>query len=384
MDGRLLTSWNDAVEIVRKDHSYNFIAMAVTQWNALSIDALLFYMESKGVHVRALIVIAEHYANGYLIEESVFTNKCATYYRLPYRKNAHDIERKTTGGRLKRDMHYYASVFSPRLWFARRNVLYYSTFNHTMPNAVIIDQLGDMGRPVMVCHTEEGIGPYMGTFDKTYPKLRDVNSLPGLHGYMRAVFWGRTVYRMLHPSFDSLTLHKTTGGLRANKKILPYYRKVFALRNEMVDISVDKKLIETSVIICTASWKRPLIEDEEDVRVLRDVCDYLHGKGISLLLKPHPRDAFYPTKLEELHCQMLSVPGLTMESICQYARPLAIISFASTTLINPSLFWNIPTYCVTDMLNRNKMTAYLDEIDSFKHIFKRFVRFVESPAQIEL
>lgn len=388
MDGKTVKSWNEALELVRNDCTINFVAMAVTQWNALSIDALLFYLEDIGYEINALIVIAEHYSAGYLIQESYFTNKRAVYYRLPYTKGVHDIEPRQekahTGfvGKMKDVCDYYRIVFD--IGRKGKDCLFYSTYNHTIPDAVILQKLGDMGRPVIVCRSEEGIGPYMGTFDKTYPPLREVKTIPELHGYFRTVFWGREIYRRLHVTYNSLTLKSTWQGLKVNETIIPYYRKVFALRNEMVKPPVDKALIEKSIIICTASWKRHLIDDEEDLRVMKRVCDDLYGRGFHLLLKPHPRDQYYPPKAEELHCEILDVPGLTMESLCEYAQPKAVVSFASTTLVNPYVFWRIPTYCVTEMLNREKMMSYLDEIDSFKRVFKNFVRFVKDTSEIEV
>ena len=382
-----VTSWTNFIDIVRQDKSINFVAMAVTQWNALSIDALVFYLESKGYVINAGIVIAEHYSSGYLIDETFFTNKSSRYYLLPYSKEADRVfeskPEKDWTEKLQRACDFYRIVFDFKNNWSK-HPLFYSTFNHTIPDAVILQQLGDMGRPVVVCRTEEGIGPYMGTFDKTYPRFREVRTLPALHGYMRAVFWGREVYGMLHKSYDSLTMKKAWHGLRKNDSIIPFYRKVFALRNEMVKPVVDKRLINNSVIICTASWKRHLIQDEEDFRVLKLVCDDLHNRGIKLLLKAHPRDAFYPTKFEELHCELLNVPGLSFEGLCECALPKAVISYPSTTLINPKLFWNVPTFCVADMLDREKMRNYIDEIDSFKRVFRNFVRFVKTPNEIKI
>lgn len=111
--------------------------------------------------------------------------------------------------------------------------------------------------------------------------------------------------------------------------------------------------------------------------MMKQMCDYLYLNGYKLLLKAHPCDLFYPSKIDELHCELLNIPGLSMESLCGYAKPQAVVSFASTTLINPYVFWKIPTFCLTDMLDRTKMKSYLDEIDSFKRTYKNFVHFVQ-------
>ena len=110
-----VTSWTNFIDIVRQDKSINFVAMAVTQWNALSIDALVFYLESKGYVINAGIVIAEHYSSGYLIDETFFTNKSSRYYLLPYSKEADRVfeskPEKDWTEKLQRACDFYRIVF---------------------------------------------------------------------------------------------------------------------------------------------------------------------------------------------------------------------------------------------------------------------------------
>ena len=74
-----------------------------------------------------------------------------------------------------------------------------------------------------------------------------------------------------------------------------------------------------------------------------------------------------------------------MESLCEYAKPKAIISFASTVLVNPSIFWNIPTFCISDMLNGEKIDRlYLNELIEFKKVFKNYIHFVKDSKEIDI
>ena len=382
-----IESWDDILALVRDDKSINFTAMAVTPWNALSIDALLMYLSHKGINIKAVVVIAEHYSAGYMINPSFFINKCSEYYFFPSKD-----QKKTWGiSNSKRYKGLLGSLceilgFYRLALFAQPNksdTLYYSTFDHTIPYVSLLQKLKGVNRRIVLCYTEEGVGAYMGTFNKTYKKWHDVKSLGEYHDYIRNVFFGQIIYKLLHKSYSSLTLKYSFNRLIINKEIIPYYKEVYKQKLEDITPSIDKDLISDSIIICTTAWRRDAIRNNEDLIVLSKVCDYLWMKGVHLFIKTHPRDSFFETRSEDLHCDPLNVPGLSMESLCEYAHPKAVISFSSTTLINPHIFWGIPTYCLTDMLNRANIDSfYLDEIDSFKKTFMRFVSFIKTPEEI--
>lgn len=390
MKDNIIHSWEDFLRIVKVDHSINFVAKAVTQWNALSIDALIFFLQDRGYNINASIVIAEHHKASYLITESFFTNSCAHYYRLPYsvqkeQDNNHEAV-SGTRSKIREVIDYYKKVFTFCKISPSKDILFYSTFYNNTPDAVLLQQLGDFGRPIVICQTEEGIGgTYLGSFFKLYPSFRELHSFKELHGYIRTVFFGKILYRKLHTNINSLTFKDTITGLKINSRILPYYRKAFELRNKKINIDVEKELIESSVIICTSSMNRELVKENEDLKVLQKVCENLHTRGYNLLLKPHPRDTFFPTQIERLHCELLNIPDISLESLCEYAKPLAVISFASTVLVNPSIFWNIPTFCISDMLNSGKIDQfYVDEAVKFKQTFHEFVHFVSSVKEIQI
>ncbi len=380
-----IKSWDNFINIVAEDKSVNLIALAVTQWTASSIDALIFFLTDMGIAVNASIVIAEHRTNGYLIDSSSFTNNQSQYFYLPYKESSPHANQSPQGKwqKLRDTLNYYRIIFS---WPLQKNsTLYYATFNHETPDAIIINKYHHIGRPMVICGIEEGVGIYMGTLNHIYPKLRDINSISEFHGYFRAVFMGRTLYRILHPHHNSLTLKSTCKGLTVNKAIVPYYRKVFSMHKLSLPTSLDASIISQSIIICTVAWKRECIYDNEDYRVMKKVCDYLYNRGQKLLLKPHPRDQFFPERASDMHCQLFSPKGVSLEVLCEFAQPRAIISFSSTTLINPQVFWGIPTYCISEMLDRDKIgDVYLNEFSRFKSTFKNFVHFIHNEHEIDI
>lgn len=377
---REYTTWSHALDIVKHDKTYNMLVRLGTLWNVLSLDALVLSLRDKGITVNALVIITEHPTNGYLVDESCFVNDCYTFVYLPANEPDKDSANKISEFSV---MSYYRFLLKKR---SLDNGLMVVTFNHTMPDVVIAASVEPyVGRDVVPCRIEEGFAAYSGTYDKTYPDLKRIHSVGELRSFIRYIVFGRWFYRLLHPSFDSLTLRQSLFGLKINKGILPFYREVFAKRTLSMDAQFDWTLLSHSIVICTVGWHRDKIQNDEDFRVWKEVCDYLYSLGYSLILKPHPRDTFFEHHLDALHCTLMKIPGMSMESMCTKAQPRAVISFSSTTLVNPKVFWNIPTYSIVGLLDRSKIDEmYLDEADNFRQTFGNIVTFIDHLQDISI
>ena len=215
------------------------------------------------------------------------------------------------------------------------------------------------------------------------PNQMKIRGLRELRDFIRYQVFGNYVYRAFHPKVSMKIFHKGLFGLRINTSVLPYYRESFAALNRQKRLKIDSSLIEQSIIICTTAWDRKQVYDDEDLRVLKNVCDYLRRKGMNILLKTHPRDTFFAQKVDLLDSQLLETDVFPMECICEACRPKGIISFSSTILVTAKVFWEIPTYCLADMLDVSKVgEIYKKEVQCFKRTFEKFTQFISSPEEI--
>ena len=373
---RVVENWYTFLRSSLNDNNINFVAMAVTPWNAISIDALLLSMSEKGIIVKARIAIAEHYSAGYMIGEESFVNDCSEYFKLSHSMDDSSFPRLINGG-----SSFYS--FLSRMKDSNNEsggTVFYSTYNHTIPESILVESLsGFTNRHVIVCYSEEGVGAYMGTFDKTYPRLLQIHTKGEFHSYLRYNLLRRLMYRLYNKKYDSLLFKKTIFGLHVNKSVLKYYRQVFDRRLHLGEMSIEPIQLKDSILICTTAWRRNDIQEDNDVKVLKKVTTKLYQSGHKLVLKTHPRDSVFATFAGDFHCNILYCQNKTLEDVCAIARPKAIISFSSTTLINARIFWGIKSFCLSDLLDRNKISSfYLDEIDSFKRTFKHYCTFVSS------
>lgn len=369
------------LEAAKDDAGYNLVAVAFTPWHALSIDALILYLQQQHVQVNAAIVITAHPQTGYVLDESFFTNDRATYY---YDSFFHDeairneipIGKKQVN-RIKAIRNYYKGVFSKK---SNLPTLYYVT--NSYPWMMVVRRLqSELHKNVIITYSEEGVASYMGTLAD--PNRMIIRGLRDLKDFIRYQVFGNYVYRAFHPEVSLKIFNKGLFGLRVNTSVLPYYRASFDALNRQKKLEINTSIIEQSMIICTTAWDRKQVHDDEDLRVLKNVCDYLRCGGVNILLKTHPRDTFFAPKANQLNSQLLDIESFPMECICEACRPKGIISFSSTILVTAKVFWNIPTYCLADMLDMSKIgEIYQNEVACFRRTFKNFTQFISSPEKI--
>lgn len=374
---------NDIINVIRNQPSINFIAFAITPWHALSIDALILKLNTQGINIKAAIVIVEHYLSGYVINEHHFTNNCTIYYKLPNNRKDDKTQPQITNNGSKSTIRYkiydiinfYKYILSDINVNKKKDILYYTTcYVHSVHLARAIY---NMGKHVILCSSEEGVATYMGTLPPAYLTFSNVHNFTELRSYIRCTLFGVKLLRLLHKTETSRLFRKTFGHLIINNKIIPYYRKVFKLQIKRKTIPIKSETITNSIIICTTAWERTEIIDEEDFNVLKRVCKEINERKYNIFIKPHPRDKYWIAKAQDLNAKVLDIPNISMECLCEYAQPKAIISFSSTTLVNAKLFWNIPVFCISDMLNRSHISPkYLKEIDTFKRTFGHLINYV--------
>ena len=370
-------SWPEILEMVRTDETINFFARVATAWSAISVDVLMMQMQARGIHINAVIGIPPHPTLGNLIGPEHFLNSCSQYYIIEGSDEWKYMAEMSKGNSTKE---YYKTVFRPN---RSKNPIYYASFDFNTPPAVRANQFRFLGRDVIVCDFEEGFASYAGVFVHNYPDFSELKTLGDLRGYLRYTLMGKYFYKLYHRTFSSMTLRFTRKGLMLNKSIVPYYREVFRKRNELLKPALDRELLSHSIMLCTIGWRREELKTDDDLRVQRLVCKALKDKGYHIYLKSHPRDTFTPQYAEELGCDILEAPGLSMEGMCEFAQPLAVISFHSTTLVNPQIFWNIPTICISEMLDPSQISSRIqNEVVQFKHTFRNFVHFCQSADEV--
>lgn len=357
------------VEII-KSNNINFIGFAVTPWHANGIDVAYNYIKKcYKTDITEAIIIVKHSDTGYAIDSSDFTNR---YSRIFYM----DILNSNYYG-AKYNKVLYKYCFGNICNFSRRKELIIANhcFSNHIVSALLYDTLLDYHITRIIC--DEGVATYMKTLDTN----KSSSFIKRTYRYIRCQFVDFIISTM-HPVINMNIFKQSFWGskLLDNKFVYPYYHHVFQMQCEKKQEELD---LRKTIVICTTAWKRTSVLDNEDLRVLKIITDDLFARGYSLALKTHPRDHFFEEYCDDLHCKNISNMFKNVESICALSKPLAIISFSSTALITSSLFWNIPTFCISDMLDASKLSdEYKKEIQRFKSVFKEKTCFVSTTNEI--
>lgn len=366
----------ELVKIIKDNPDINFIGVAVTPWHAISVDASIAWLKDHGTDVKGICLISPHMDFGYVTDTSAFSNAVSLKYRYKYSNNAYRL--------LKRKYYFYKFVFGNRYTRKHDNPFYLLSCGMSVDIGSYVYEILPH-KHIRFILTEEGIGAFLGTV--VPQKLTHNNTLLSYLKYLKQKHYrSMTDYVAKHHDIldQRMFKQKEDGELELNKELVPYYRD--SITDKAKKTIKENKIVDlhNSVLLCTTAWIRNDIQDEEDYKVLLKVCDLLHSKGINIILKPHPRDSFFAQRAAQLHAQPLK-QSYPIEMLCAISRPKAIIGYSSTALVTAKLFWDIPAFCLSDLMEQSKMNDYyLKETGNFKKRFRNIISFPQSLAEIDI
>lgn len=366
-------SYKDLLNWLERNPNINFVGRAITPWHAIGVDAAIKYLQNQGKSMNGLCLVLPHKQTGFSCREDVFLNNVSEKMCL-------DIQASGLSDFFKKIVYYFFLFFGNK----SSGSDFYIIGSQADAIVASIAYRFFPKRRFKFILVDEGVAAYMGTLKRKKPKVKSLSSLIDVVKYFHFYYMGTVFVAKHHDIKDCRLLKKIGERLAPNDFIIPFYKQAISERkNTFLErtISIDK---ERTFVICTTAWARDKIEDDEDLRVLKIVCDSLHHRGFDLLLKTHPRDSFFSNHAEELHCKPIDLGRGSMESICAQISFKGVISFSSTVLVTAKLLYGISSYCLSDMLCRDKINSfYLEEIDSFKKTFFSNVSFISNAREID-
>lgn len=349
----------------------NFFGQAFTPWHAVGIDATIRWMQSQGRDIKGVCLLHPDASYGLACGENAFVNNVSAY--IPCEKPPRAC------GFLKYMASLCQLVISARRGKDDNETIY-------IASTYVSTRLGVMAwlslkRRVRLITIDEGVGVYLGTFGAGVPRHDSLRSWVSFLGSIP----GRMVTALKNKSLrviDNRLFLRKGGSLTLNERMFPFYKSVIQEKAAKMAVACSGFSLERKILICTTAWERAAIADDEDYETLLKVCRYLHAKGFQLVLKPHPRDKFFQRRAKDMQAQLLQ-HSIPMEVICAISQPAAIISFSSTALITARLFWNIPAFCLSDLLDMSKLgDVYRKETSDFKRVFHAYVSFPKTVEDI--
>lgn len=353
--------------------SVNFLAFAVTPWQAHGIDICINELYKKKFDIDGLIIICAHNQTGFCVHESHFQNlKLGKFQVIEY-----PLFKKNT---------ISSGLISYFLFTKRRNL------NQTKfiinPFGISYDLAYGWFRLDQKCKivnilTDEGLGIYFRS-DKNWilenggklnlkslfiqtikQKIKDVliNQLN-----KNGEFYSGRIFEM-----------KQNQKISPSKAVVKCYLELFeSCKSE--NLATDYK--QTILINTQAFYLDHQDCGDFDIECLSLVCHTLKNAGYSILLKPHPREKTVLGRYHSLGVQIDDRYEMSQELLLAKSThlPLAILGFYSTTLITANLLWNIPAICLNSLAEVQKAdSATRLDMESFS---KRFSDFICEPKTV--
>lgn len=362
----------DLVEIIKANPDINFVANAVTPWHAIAIDASIKWLQDQGVVLKGLCLLEPYTDYGFACDTNVFTNTVSKKYLYKYSFHPYHL--------LRRKFYFYRFIFGNAHKRKSDDIVYLLSADRRINIGSYIYELLPH-KHICFILTEEGVGTYLGTQEPIIPTYNSFISYLKYLKFKHKISMNHYVEKHHEVVNNRLFTEDEDGELILNERIVPYYRDSVYDKAKRALGEAAKFDLRDSVLLCTNGWwPRSKVKDDEDYKVLLEVCNNLHAKGIKIILKPHPRDAFFAQHAKDLNAEIME-QSYPIEPICSISRPKAIIGYSSTALVTAKLFWNIPVYCLSDMLDQSKLDDfYIKETVNFKKKFHNYVCF---PKRLE-
>lgn len=363
-----------------KDEQINFIGSAVTPWHAHSIDCAIHYLQDKGIRINSVILIKPAVKQGetcYLLSESNFTTRGCKYFKISPNYDTRPL------ALIKLLIHEYHSV----KWYNRQYCEKKEKFVYIAApwfldiyNFTQLYQSLDSSYGFRLMLVEEGLSSY---FPKINTKAHNWNMLKVnkrgirlLMSFLLSIF-NKTIRQrfMNHTEWTNLNLLvETNGKLQPNTVSIKYYQQVLTYYTILNKKKLPVENLNGCIVICTMAYLHSEIQDREDVNVLLRVVQVLRQKGLTIYLKPHPRDIDYRNRYAELGCQFLDCPCSVESLFVSSPKIRAVISFSSTSLVTAQILFGIKGFSVLHILDKRKFGMYIqEEMDSFLYCFSDII-----------
>lgn len=365
------------IDTLLADKTLNFIAFVISPWHVISLEASLLYLRALGMDMKGIVCIIKHPKTGYavniedlVLDEVAMVAFTENAYLYPHRKPTMSQWQVFLSHR-KQNLNIYGHVLLGGVrWSEKQRTIF--LMNPWKINYAVGLRLWKNGCFVRYVTFDEGVGNYILPESSTY-YWSNLHSIRECKTFFTHYVLCEVGIPYFHHVINTCAFSKHNGvGCSLNSRLAPFYQRAICLHGASVCFPYD---LSHKIVICTSVLYDNVFADDEDIRVWKEICNALHKVGFQLLLKTHPRDTYFETLAEELHCVVLA-GHQTIEDLCSYSKPIAVIAHHSTALVTVSAFFSVLSICITDLFDRRKISSdFLSGIDLYKQTFSSFVSF---------
>lgn len=376
-----MRSNSDTIFSLLKHEDIDFVALAMTPWHAIGIDAFLFE-KSKEMHrkIKGIVLIFPN-NDKYVVHEKNFSCKNfaqVNFYHVEslfYQKFANNIPNlmyegfaiikgiKNCRNNKNNKILYLISPWTPYLPF----IEYFKD-----------KEISNKYKPLFVI-VDEGIGMYISRKSPAgikhaakFSRFAEIK----LKSYDCADKFLRKV-SMRYVPLDKRFVFEYKTDFRKNKDIVNSYKKIIELKSN--DFEINEKNV--ALIITQPLSEHKIFTEKQEYGVIKEIIQLFTANKIKVLIKLHPYEA--KNKYDYLISDNVKIikDNFPVEEIIPNINPLCVIGATSTALITSKLIFNITAISILNLLNPdNESTG--SETYGFKELSTEFVYFLDSTDEI--
>ena len=375
-----------------EDNKIDVIAVAISSWHALGIDAFIYDISKKYQRkVKVLILIIPHQRDGYIISEKDFQYRDSADIKFEFIDIPPDNQ-NFIKERVPNFISKYTTMFS-----GIRNIQAHDGINdlfllspHLTYNELLIyfnnKKISSKYKPIFVL-IDEGYASYISkehwnilrsevSNEEDYSLLDNISSkIFRSADYMIRKMIVRSI--KVEPRF----ILNVESQLTMNKDVCDTYKQVLKLRDNKLKMD---DLGKTVLIITQPFSEMGSIPLETELNLMQSLIKFINKYDIKPILKPHPREK--SDKYDDLvDCDFEIIKNkFPVEEIIPNLDPVCVVGYTSTALLNSKIFFDINAVSLLDVMisNFNEKTDEASD-DEFKNLTGKYVNFVDKIEDIE-
>ncbi len=372
-------------------NNIDVIAVAISHWHALGIDAFLYDLSNKYERkVQALVLILPHEQDGYIISEKDFLDDDYAdikFHYLDKRPENQNFITERIPNFISNYMNMFAGIRNIRSRTGLNNLyllsphLPYIELLMYFKNTLISTKY----KPAFVL-VDEGYASYISkeNWDILTTEYLSEADYSFVDKMSNKVF--RSVDNVLRDMVtrsmpvEKRFLFRLESGLKINDDICSSYKEVLKLRKN----DLNMKHFDRSVLIISQPFSElNRISQKEELQFMDSLIKFINKKGLKPILKPHPREKVEKyNKLIDCDFDVIG-NNFPVEEIIPNLNPKCVIGYSSTALLNSKVFYGINAVSLSDIMHSISEDEIDDEEQEFKHLTGNYINFVENIEDIE-
>jgi hypothetical protein len=366
-----------------KNKNIDFVALAMTPWHAIGIDAFLFE-KSKEYHrkVSGLVMIIQN-NDKYVLHENNFS--CKNFADVDF----YYIENLTN----QRFMNNIYNVMSEGFNILRgikncrnkennkKRLYLISPWTPYLPFIEYFKdkEISNNYKPIFVV-VDEGVGMYFTKKSRWLGLNHESKFSPFGEIKLKSYAYADKFLRKISIRYVPLENRFIYGygpSFKRNKDIINLYKKMIGLRSN--DLGLDEDNVVLMVTQPLSEHK--MVSKKQEYCIINEIVQLFNDNNIKLLIKPHPYEAKNKYDYLKNNDVKIITNNFPVEEIIPSLNPLCVIGTTSTALINSKLIFNITAISVVNLLKTdNKLMEY--KMQNFKELSIDFINFIDSIDEI--